>query len=269
MARPGKRTRVSDGYIHGGTDAREVARLEKQAFWCAGWMLARFDAAPGMRVLDLATGVGAMAGELLKRFDGITLIGVDLSATQVATAHAKHPRVPFARANAAALPFGADTFHRVHCSWLLEHLSPALAVNVLREVRRVLKPGGYCHFTEVDNSTFRTVPELPLVTDAIRSLNDGQVRVGGDPFIAPKLEGYLRAAGFERIDARPSPIRGDASDPVYFQGFIDEFSEIFESLDEALGARPELHAAAAELRGLNRLSGSSIHYCGTIAQAWK
>jgi ubiquinone/menaquinone biosynthesis C-methylase UbiE len=260
---------VSDGYIHGGTDAAEVARLEKQAFWCAPWMLKRFDAAPGTRVLDLATGVGAMAGELLKRFHGITLIGVDLSPTQIATAHVKHPSVPCVRGNGARLPFPDGVFDRVHCSWLLEHLSPQASVAVLREVRRVLKPGAYCHFTEVDNSTFRTVPELPLTYRVLREMNEGQVRAGGDPFIAPKLEGYFREAGFARIDARPSPIQGDASDPIYFQGFIDEFAEIFESLDEALGSKPEFPAAAVELRGLNRLPGASIHYCGTIAQAWK
>jgi len=124
-----------------------VARLEKQARWCAPWMLERFDAKPSMRVLDLATGVGAMAHELVARFPGIALVGVDLSATQLASARGK---CPLARANAATLPFHDDTFDRVHCSWLLEHLSPHAAVAVLRDVRRVLKRGGYCHFTEVD-----------------------------------------------------------------------------------------------------------------------
>jgi ubiquinone/menaquinone biosynthesis C-methylase UbiE len=251
-------------YIHGGTDAREVARLEKQARWCAGWMLKRFDAAPGARVLDLATGVGAMAGRLLQLFPGIHLVGVDLSTSQLGIARQNHPAVAYARANGAALPFPDGAFERVHCSWLLEHVSPEVAVQILREARRVLAPGGYAHFTEVDNSTFRTEPTLPRVLQALSALNAGQQRAGGDPFIAPRLEGYARAAGFSRVDARPSPIRGDASDPVYFHGFIDEFAEIFESVDESLGA--SLDEAAAELRGLPRFSGASIHYCATIAQ---
>lgn len=260
-------SQASGPYIHGGTDAREVARLEKQAYWCAPWMLKRFDAAPGMRVLDLATGVGAMAGQLLQRFPGIVLYGADLSPTQLRSARQNHAGVHYLRANGAALPFPDATFERVHWSWFLEHVPPHVAVQVLREVRRVLRPGGYAHFTEVDNSTFRTVPPLPKVLAALDALNAGQQRAGGDPFIAPKLEGYAQEAGFARIDARPSPIVGDETDPTYFQGFIDEFSEIFESVDEALGA--SLDEAAAELRGLSRLPGSSIHYCGTIAQAHK
>lgn len=256
-------------YIHGGTDAREVARLEKQAYWCAPWMLKRFDAAPNMRVLDLATGVGAMAGALLQRFPGIALFGVDLSATQLSSAKQNHAGVHYARANGAKLPFPDGTFDRVHWSWFLEHVSPPVATQVLKDVRRVLRPGGYAHFTEVDNSTFRTVPDLPKVLAAMTALNEGQQRAGGDPFIAPKLEGYARAAGFTRIDARPSPIVGDEKDPVYFQGFIDEFAEIFESLDEALGPQIALNEAAAELRALNQQPGGSIHYCGTIAQVWK
>jgi len=103
----------------------------------------------------------------------------------------------------------------------------------------------------------------------LRELNDGQVRGGGDPFIGPKLEPYLREAGFTRIDARRPLIRGDASDAVFFQGFIDEFAEIFESLDEALGHKPEHDAAAAELRRLNRIPGAFMTYQGVIAQAWK
>ncbi|HMK73518.1 MAG TPA: hypothetical protein VK454_09265, partial [Myxococcaceae bacterium] len=64
-------------YIHGGTDLREVARLSKQALvWVAPRMLDDFTASPGMRVLDLGTGVGAMAAVLARRHPGIELWGV-------------------------------------------------------------------------------------------------------------------------------------------------------------------------------------------------
>jgi ubiquinone/menaquinone biosynthesis C-methylase UbiE len=251
-------------YIHGGTDAREVARLEKQARWLSPMMLKGFDAAPGMRVLDLATGVGAMAGRLLHYFPGIHVTGVDLSRSQLATAAANQPAVAYAHANGVALPFPDATFDRVHCSWLLEHVSKDNAVRILRETRRVLKPGAYAHFNEVDNSTFHSVPELPRVLEAFSVLNAAQQRAGGDPFVGPKVAGYAREAGFSRVDSRLSLVRGDGSDLGHFQAFVEEFVEIFESIDEAVGA--PLHEAIAELKRLPTLAGASLEYRGTIAQ---
>src|SRR5688572_24517317 len=160
------------GYIHGGTDPEEVARLEKQARWCGPWILQDFDAPKGTRVLDLATGVGAMAGELLRRFPGAFVAGADLSPDQIAAARKNHPGVALLRSAAARLPFPDGAFQRVHCSWLLEHLTDP--VPVLREVRRVLARGGHCHFTEVDNSTFRTFPVFPEVVDATYALDAAQ-----------------------------------------------------------------------------------------------
>lgn len=257
-----------DGYIHGGTDREEVARLEKQARFCAPWIFKDLAISPGMRVLDLATGVGAMAGQLLERFPHLRLCGVDLSRDQLAQARAHHPRVPVARADAARLPFRDGTFDRVHCSWLLEHL--AEPVPVLREVHRVLKAGGYCHFTEVNNSTFRAHPEYPEVVDAICALNAAQQRAGGDPYVGQKLPRYFAEAGFSRVELRPAVHVGSAADPVFFQAFIDEFAEIFEGVVETLPThRRTLEAAAARLRALPGLPGAELHYTAVVAQGFK
>jgi ubiquinone/menaquinone biosynthesis C-methylase UbiE len=256
-------------YIHGGTDAREVARLEKQSHFTALHSLPRFDAAPGMRVLDLATGVGAMAGQLLRRYPGIQLVGVDLHERQLAEARRLHPGATYVQADAAHLPFPDASFERVHCSWLLEHVREPAAV--LREVRRVLAPGGLCHFIEVDNASLRTHPRCPETHAMLEVQNAAQRASGGDPFIGPKLERLFREAGFTRTDIAPAPVHGDAADPAYFRMFVEEFAEIFESLDEALGPAlaPRLHAAAAELRALPGLPGASMDYVPWIARGYR
>jgi ubiquinone/menaquinone biosynthesis C-methylase UbiE len=260
---------MSSHYIHGDTDAREVARLEKQARWVAPWSLEGFDARPGDRVLDLATGVGAMAGQLLQRFPGIRLTGLDLRAAQLQQAKLHHPGPDYLQGNGARMPFADGTFDRVHCSWLLEHV-PA-PVEVLREVRRVLKPGGFCQFVEVDNATFGTEPEYAEVRQAFEALNEAQQRADGDPFIGRRLGELFHEAGFAAIEAAPVPLRGDASDPVFFQAFIDEFAEIFESTDEALGPAwtETMHAAAARLRGLTAIRGGSIRYAAVVARGFR
>lgn len=255
-------------YIHGGTDAREVERLEKQARFIGPLVLPLFVASPGERVLDLATGVGAMAGELLRRFPGIELFGVDLRASQLSSARRNHPEVRYTQADGSALPFSDGTFDRVHCSWLLEHVRDP--VSILREVRRVLRKGGTCQFVEVDNATFGTTPELPRVTELMEKLNQAQLASGGDPYIGRRLGSLFREAGFTEVrESTPLHTRADGSDPAFFRAFLEEFAEILESLDEALGPQmgERLLEAARQLRGIEHLPGAEIRYRGTVVRA--
>ena len=168
-------------YIHGSTDAREIARLEKQAAFVAPWSLARFDVSPGMKVLDLGTGIGAMAAQIFKRFPGVQLFGLDRDPAQLAVARERHPIATYVEGDATEMPFETASFDRVHATWLLEHVPDPLAV--LREVARVLKPGGIAMFVEVDNETLRTDPPFAAVRDVMHALDRAQIAAGGDPYI--------------------------------------------------------------------------------------
>jgi ubiquinone/menaquinone biosynthesis C-methylase UbiE len=254
------------GYIHGGTDSVEVARLEKQARFASSFILRDFTAAPGERVLDLATGVGAMAAQLAERFPGIRLFGLDLNAAQLWTARSRHAVAAYVQGDGAHLPFRDGSFHHVHCSWLLEHVRRPL--EVLVEVRRVLCTGGTCHFTEVDNASFRTEPAYAEVTRTMDELNRAQLAAGGDPYVGGKLGALLSQASFSKVQVRPAGLVGTAEDPNRYREFAEEFAEIFESLDEALGKTlgDTLHAAAARLRALPSIPGSRMEYCSFIGR---
>lgn len=247
-------------YIHGSTDAREVARLEKQARFFGPIHHVHLHARPGQRVLDLATGVGAMAGELRRRFPDVTVVGVDLRRSQLEAARRNHRELPFVQGDGTRLPFADGSFDHVHCSWLLEHVPHP--VDILREVRRVLRPGGEALFIEVDNHSLRTVPADPLVDEVMRALDAAQLRAGGDPYVGPKLEVYFQQAGFSRVEVWPTALDGKHADPVFFQALVEEFAEIFESLDEALGEKlnAKLHEAARRLRRLLTTPGGELHY---------
>ena len=251
---------MSAGYVHGGTDAREIARLEKQAAWTSAFTLPRFDAAAGHRVLDLACGVGAMGERLRARFAGAHVVGLDLSQAQLRASRANHPDLPVARGDGTCLPFADRTFERVHCSWMLEHV-PAPAA-VLREVRRVLTRGGVAQFVEVDNWSLTTRPVLPDVHALLARLNAAQLLAGGDPAIGPRLHHHARAAGFRRFTLEPLPLHGTHADPAFLAGFVEEFAEIFEGLDESLGpdAQPLIERATRQLRGVLTSPGAELRY---------
>ncbi len=98
---------------------------------------------PGGRILDLAPGPGFVAIELakLRRYE---VVGLDISETfvQIASerARAAGVAVDFQRGDAAEMPFADNSFDFVTCRAAFKNFSDP--VGSLREIHRVLKPGG-------------------------------------------------------------------------------------------------------------------------------
>jgi demethylmenaquinone methyltransferase/2-methoxy-6-polyprenyl-1,4-benzoquinol methylase len=99
--------------------------------------------ARGARVLDVATGTGLVAAELLARHD-VNIVAVDQSPEMLAAARRRFARrtgeVELLEAQAEALPFPAASFDAVTFTYLLRYVDDPAAT--MRELARVLRPGG-------------------------------------------------------------------------------------------------------------------------------
>jgi SAM-dependent methyltransferase len=94
---------------------------------------------PPERILDVGTGTGEGALMLAREFPQARVRGIDISEEMVRSAQAKigldpEGRVAFRVADAAALPYEAESFDLV----TLLNMPPFFA-----ELARVLRPGGY------------------------------------------------------------------------------------------------------------------------------
>ena len=108
--------------------------------WYRRWSLARAGLRPGMAVLDVGTGTGAVARSAVELLAGTgRVVGVDPSAAMLARA-ARPPRLVLLRATAEVLPFRDDAFDFLSFGFSLRYLEDVPAA--LREARRVLRPGG-------------------------------------------------------------------------------------------------------------------------------
>lgn len=253
-------------YIHGETGPHEVARLEHMAVFTAHLVLRDLALRSGQRVLDLACGVGAMTEQLINRCPKIRLFGVDIQMGSLHIAKANHPIAAYAQTDGVSLPFSDKTFDFVHCSWLLEHVSSPL--KILSEVYRVLKVGGQCQFTEVDNSSLRTDPEYPEVLEVMSTLCRIQIESGGDPYIGRRLDPLFQEAGFSDVDVHPLNLRGDELNTFVLGGLTTVFANIFESVEQTLGSEmaSKISIAVTRLRNLRLVEGGAIFYSPVICQ---
>jgi len=97
---------------------------------------------PGARVLDVATGTGMVAAELLARTD-CTVLGIDQSAQMLGAARARfagNDRVELLEGQAEALPFIDHSFDALTFTYLLRYVDDPAAT--MRELARVVRPGG-------------------------------------------------------------------------------------------------------------------------------
>ncbi|MGW6441930.1 class I SAM-dependent methyltransferase [Lentzea sp. NPDC055074] len=107
----------------------------------------------GHRVLDVGCGTGNLLRSSGKRHRDVELFGVDPDLKMLARAEGKLRRAGLKatldRGFAQELEFPDASFDRVFSSLMLHHLDGPSKVEMLAEVRRVLKPGGLLVLSDI------------------------------------------------------------------------------------------------------------------------
>jgi ubiquinone/menaquinone biosynthesis C-methylase UbiE len=99
---------------------------------------------PSGTLLDIGSSTGAIAHHLADSFDEVIGVDVDRSALQFAQQNFKKSNLGFGLVDGTYLPFRDGNFDVVTCTHIYEHVTDP--ESLLREIRRVLKPGGLCYF---------------------------------------------------------------------------------------------------------------------------
>jgi SAM-dependent methyltransferase len=122
------------------TYERTFAELTAQT---APHLLAALGAGEGKRLLDIACGGGGFLACAART--GVKCTGVDFSDAMIEHARGRFPGLDFQQGDAEALAYGDGTFDCVSMNFGILHLeNPERA---LREIHRVLVPGGVMAFT--------------------------------------------------------------------------------------------------------------------------
>jgi ubiquinone/menaquinone biosynthesis C-methylase UbiE len=111
---------------------------------------------PSARVLDIGCGTGTLAAMIKRSQPDVEVIGLDPDPKALARAKKKTAgsgvSVRFDQGFSDHLPYADATFDRVFSSLMFHHIKGDDRPNTLREVRRVLKPGGSFHLVDFSNA---------------------------------------------------------------------------------------------------------------------
>lgn len=112
------------------------------------------DIHPGQRVLEIGCGTGNLAILSKRLHPDAEVVGLDPDPKALAHAERKAERarlsVRLDHGFAQELPYPDASFDRVLSAFMFHHLGPEEKENMLREARRVLKPGGSLHLLDFE-----------------------------------------------------------------------------------------------------------------------
>jgi SAM-dependent methyltransferase len=196
---------VGDTYTHGHHESVLRSHRSRTAENSCAYLLPRLTA--GLDLLDVGCGPGTITADLAQRVAPGRVVGIDL--VSVADADSAPDNVSFTTGDVYALDFDDESFDVVHAHQVLQHLTRP--VDALREMRRVLRPGGVLAVRDSDYAGFVWAPDDARLDRWMELYQLVTRRNGAAANAGRYLLGWVQAAGFS--DVRPSSSTWTFADP--------------------------------------------------------
>lgn len=154
--------RESESYTHGHHESVLRSHRSRNVANSAAYLAPLLN--NDHNILDIGCGPGTLTVDLARQVPHGKVTGVDAAEIVIEDArlHAIDEgvkNVEFLQANAYSLPFSDASFDVVHAHQVLQHLSDPVAA--IREMLRVVKPGGYIAVRESDYAAMSWFPAVP------------------------------------------------------------------------------------------------------------
>lgn len=227
-----------------------------------------------MRLLDFGCGPGSITVGLAAAVSPGQVTAIDvadevLEEGRRLAAERRFTNVSFEAGTVYELAFPDGTFDVAYGHQVLQHLSQPL--EALKELQRVLKPGGLVAVRDSDYSTMPFAPDDPRIDRFFVIYDAVARRNGGEPNAGRYLRGWLLSTGFTEVQISTTTWTYVAEDEVanwgnswadrvlnsnlgkhaidYGIASVDELEEIAQAWREWT-AKPDAFFALIQVAGL-------------------
>jgi ubiquinone/menaquinone biosynthesis C-methylase UbiE len=209
-----------DTYTHGHHDSVLRSHRRRTAENSAPHLLPHLR--PGLDLLDVGCGPGTITLDLARRVAPGRVVGIDaapavLEEARAVAAASGGPRPEYREGDAYALAMDAGSFDVVHAHQVLQHLTDPVAA--LREMHRVLRPGGLLAVRDSDYAAFAIAPRDAALERWNALYHAVTARNGAQADAGRHLPAWVRAAGFaEPVVSAAASAYADPDDRAWWGG---------------------------------------------------
>ncbi|MFG1604030.1 class I SAM-dependent methyltransferase [Actinoplanes sp. NPDC049265] len=192
-------------YTHGHHESVLRSHRWRTAENSAAYLLPRLTS--GVSLLDIGAGPGTITADLARRVAPGQVTALEISDAALAITRAEIEKqglgnVVLTTGDVHALDFPDDSFDVVHAHQVLQHVADPVAA--LREMRRVVRPGGLVAVRDSDYAAFTWFPQSPGLDNWLALYRKVARGNGGEPDAGRKLLSWAHAAGFAEVTASSS-----------------------------------------------------------------
>lgn len=187
-------------YTHGHAPAVVRHHAKRTAEEAAAFLLPELQ--PGMRLLDVGCGPGSITRGLAEIVAPGQVVGLDMSSETLDAARRDAAargleNLRYEIGSVYELPFPDASFDAAYAHQVFQHLREREVA--LREILRVLRPGGLIAVRDVDWGTIAYWPRDPWIDQFIEVHERTWYQNGGEPQMGRQLRALFNGAGIADV----------------------------------------------------------------------